>query len=440
MLALIVAGEAIFGLPFHVTRFFRGTVLEVFGLTNTEFGAAQAAYGVVAMLMYFPGGPMADRFSVRKLLCVSLLLTTGGGLYMASFPGVRGSLIVWGFFGISTILFFWAALIKATRDWGGDDEQGRAFGLLDGGRGLLAAVLAVLGVAVFAHIFTEGKEATLEDNQDALRLVIYGYAAVTMAAAALVWFFVPETTSHGNASDLTNDGTYLPNLNNHKEHKGGSPGDVKRVLQMPLVWLQAMIILCAYVGFKGFDNFTLFLQDAYGMEQDEAARILSYAAFLRPVAAVAAGLLADKFHSTRVVLVFFALLLAPNLYLGLAEPDANAMVILVANIFVSAGAVFALRGVYFALFQEATVPPSVTGTAVGIVSVIGYTPDIFVSLLGGILLDRNPGALGHQHFFLMIAGFAALGLLVTLAFMKLSQEGSTALPSARVLEELTHDE
>ena len=62
---LIVAGEAVFSLPFHVARFFRPTVLQVFGFTNTELGAVQAVYGVVAMLAYFPGGLLADRFSPR---------------------------------------------------------------------------------------------------------------------------------------------------------------------------------------------------------------------------------------------------------------------------------------------------------------------------------------------------------------------------------------
>ncbi len=71
MLSLIVAGEAIFGLPFHITRFFRPTVLEVFGLTNTELGIAQAVYGVWAMIAYFPGerSPIAstpERFSWRR--------------------------------------------------------------------------------------------------------------------------------------------------------------------------------------------------------------------------------------------------------------------------------------------------------------------------------------------------------------------------------------
>ena len=152
MLSLIVAGEAIFALPFHLARFFRPTVLEVFNLTNTELGAAQGAYGVFAMLSYFLGGPLADRFAARKLLAWSLWCTAMGGAYMLTFPGYRGASVLWAIFGVTTILLFWAALIRATRDWGGTDRQGRAYGLLDGGRGLLAAAFATLAVGIFGLV------------------------------------------------------------------------------------------------------------------------------------------------------------------------------------------------------------------------------------------------------------------------------------------------
>jgi hypothetical protein len=66
MLGLILAGEAVYTLPFHVTRFFRPSVLEVFGLSNTELGAAQAVYGVVAMLAYFPGGRWPPPSGLRR--------------------------------------------------------------------------------------------------------------------------------------------------------------------------------------------------------------------------------------------------------------------------------------------------------------------------------------------------------------------------------------
>ena len=74
MLGLVIAGEAIFILPFHVTRFFRPSVMEIFGLSATELGAVQGVYGVMAMLAYFPGGPIADPFPARKLMALSLSL------------------------------------------------------------------------------------------------------------------------------------------------------------------------------------------------------------------------------------------------------------------------------------------------------------------------------------------------------------------------------
>ena len=131
LVGLIIAGEAVYALPFHITRFFRPTVLEVFSFSNTELGSALGVYGIVAMISYFPGGPLADRFPARKLLAFSLWSTAVGGLYMASLPGYQGALLLWGFFGVTTILLFWASLIRATRDWGGHDAQGRPVNFID---------------------------------------------------------------------------------------------------------------------------------------------------------------------------------------------------------------------------------------------------------------------------------------------------------------------
>jgi hypothetical protein len=47
---------------------------------------------------------------------------------------------------------------------------------------------------------------------------------------------------------------------------------------------------------------------------------------------------------------------------------------------------------------------------------IGYTPDVFVALAAGWLLDRSPGVPGHQHFFLFLSAFAVIGLLASLLF------------------------
>jgi len=72
------AGEIIFSLPFQIPRFFRPTLLQVFDLSNAELGDIFAIYGVTAMEAYFPGGVIADRYSPRKLMAISLVATALG--------------------------------------------------------------------------------------------------------------------------------------------------------------------------------------------------------------------------------------------------------------------------------------------------------------------------------------------------------------------------
>jgi nitrate/nitrite transporter NarK len=408
MIGLILAGEAVYALPFHVTRFFRPTVLEVFGLSNTELGAAQAVYGIVAMLAYFPGGPLADRFPARKLLALSLWSTAVGGLYMATMPGYRGALLVWGFFGMTTILLFWAALIRATREWGGDDEQGRAFGMLEGGRGLLAAVLATIGAALFGFMFPEGyADASFEGKKQALSMIIYGYTLVTAVTGVYVWFVLsdeqPGRQAHLEKWNPETESTWI---------------HIIRVLRMPAVWLTSIIVVCAYVGYKGFDNYSLYAVEGFGLSEVEAAGIAAIGAWMRPVAALGAGLLGDRFLVSRMTVVCFAVLLASQLFFAIHTPQAGVAWLLLSNILVGSSAIFGLRSLYYALFEESKVPAVVTGTAVGLVSVLGYTPDIFVSYTGGVLLDRSPGLSGHQHYFYFLAAFAAIGLIVSFILMR----------------------
>ena len=403
MLGLIVAGEAVYALPYHIARYFRPSMLELFDLTATELGAAQGVYGLVAMLAYIPGGALADRFPARTLMASSLWVTAIGGLYLATFPGYFEAMLVWGFFGISTVLLFWAALIRAARDWGGNDEQGRAYGILDAGRGLLAAALSSIGVLIFSLAFPDGYgAASFDEKTDALRIVIYGYIGVTAAAGFFVWFALPAT--HPNA-ESANTTVVVRGL--------------ARVIRLPVVWMQAIIVFSAYVAFKGFDNYSLYAVQVWEMDEVEAAQIVALGTWVRPVAALGAGLLGDRLGVSRMLVVCFVVLLASHLIFALATPVAGGVVwLLLGNVAVTCAAMFGLRGLYFALFEEAKVPLAVTGAAVGVVSIIGYTPDIFVTLVAGLMIDANPGITGHQHFFWFLSGFAVLGIVSSIAMLR----------------------
>jgi hypothetical protein len=93
--------------------------------------------------------------------------------------------------------------------------------------------------------------------------------------------------------------------------------------------------------------------------------------------------------------------------------------ILYANIFVSYVGVFGLRGVYFALLEETRIPNDHTGTAVGLISVVGFTPEIFFGSISGRILDHSPGVAGHLNYFLFLTGISAVGVVIVLILISL---------------------
>jgi sugar phosphate permease len=409
MLALVVAGELVFGLPFNVPRFFRPTMLEAFGLTNTQLGDMFAVYGIAAILAYFPGGTLADHFSARSLMAASLFSTAVGGIYMATFPGPTEMAILYGYWGVTTIFLFWGALIRATRDWGGVTEQGIAFGILEGGRGLVAASVAAFCVSVLAFYMPDNARlATEEERAAGFRMVILLYSLFTFLAGILAWYAIPVTKK---GSDVE-----------FNPIKG-----MGTVLRRPIIWAQAAVIICAYCGYKGLDNYSLYAVHVLGMDEVEGARLASYGAWTRPFAAVLAGLIADRFNTSRSIGIMFAVLCVSYGTWSMAAPDEVGINIVYLNFFITYIVVYALRGIYFALLQENRTPIHLTGAAVGLISLVAYAPDIFFAPIAGRILDANLGIVGFQNYFMILAGIAATGILAVIWLVWLRRHGGATL-------------
>lgn len=413
LFTLIVAGETVFVLPFVVARVFRPTLLQVFELSNLQLGTAFSAYGMVAMLSYLFGGPLADRYAARGLISVALLATAAGGALFATIPSAPTLTALYAFWGLTSIFLFWAALIRATREWGGANAQGRAFGWLDGGRGLLAALLASVLVGLFAQLLpAHAASASPADRMAALQQVILVCTGLTLVAGAMAWTLLPATRPVEPASESLNW------------------SGLSHVARLPAIWLQAMIVVCAYVGYKATDNFGLYAVDVLGYDEVEAAWLGTLSFWMRPIAAIATGLVADRIDSSRALVAGFALAIIGSGTLAAGVLPAGLPSLLVLTVVTASLGVYAVRAVYYAIMQEARIPLAVTGAAVGLVSVIGYTPDVFAGPLFGYLLDRAPGAPGHQQVFAVVAGFAVLGLLTALAFRSVCVNPAAPAPGS----------
>ena len=397
---LILAGEAVFILPFVLPRIFRPTVLDVFALDNTQLGLCFSVYGIVALVSYLLGGPIADKYPPRKLMAIALWLTALGGLVFASFPSLGYLQVLYGYWGFTTIFLFWAPMIKAARVWGGSTSQGKAFGLLDGGRGLTGALFGVLGVLIFSLFISENIEsAALADRKEAFKYVIYCAAGLITIIGILTWFYMKSGTDE---TDIQ-----LQRI---------SVAQISSVLKLPAVWLLMIIILCAYVGYKITDVLSLYAREVMLYDEVLSAQVGAFLQFLRPVTGILVGLVVDRYKITLwLVYSFVASIIGGVLFAtGIIGPSTTALFFL--SVIIIAVGVYSARALYFAVMQEGRIPLVLTGTAVGLISVVGYTPDIFAGPAYGYLLDSNPGEPGHQNVFWMLTGFAIVGAIAAMIY------------------------
>jgi nitrate/nitrite transporter NarK len=144
--------------------------------------------------------------------------------------------------------------------------------------------------------------------------------------------------------------------------------------------------------------------------------------WLKPLAATSAGFIADRFGIARTVFVLTLAMASSFIAFAILPGGKAYLLLMLLNVAVASCAVFALRGIYFALLDDSGVAPAVTGTAVGVVSAIGFTPDFFMPILGGMLLDSHPGVLGYRYYFGVIAIMSICGVLAAHQLMKKSQQ------------------
>ncbi|MAI74009.1 MAG: MFS transporter [Rhodopirellula sp.] len=395
---VILAGEAIFLLPFVLPRLFRPTMLEAWGISNLDFGLAFSCYGLFALFAYALGGPLADRFQPRWLMCIALAATACGGLVLLGTPNRTLLCCTYACFGVTTILLFWPAMLKVTHELGGNQRQATAFGLLDAGRGLFAAVISTVLVLLFSLLLPDQKQTSPEELAKALRIIVIMTIVLVATAAVLL----PLTLVTRGGIQPTN---LPPTLTNRS---------VALLLRRPALWLHGLVVLCAYCGYKSIDNYGIFAVDVFGWTDIEAAQLTALTFWARPFAAIAAGLVSDRFNHFKSMAALFILTVIGNLSLMFLLPQSMPWLGLTMVAVTTAAAMYGLRGIYFAVFDDLQIPPGLIGTAAGIISLIGFLPDVFFGTLTGFLIDHYPGRQGHQFVFGLICFVSLIGFFACL--------------------------
>lgn len=390
---LVVVAGAIYPL-IYLRQNFEVTILDSFGITATELGQSYAMLGVLFMLTYVPSGWLADRVAPRILMSFSLACAGLLGIWFSTMPSFWPLQIIFAGWGLATGLTFWAALIKATTLLAKPEEQGRFFGILDGGRGLVEAILATIAVGMFAYWLEQlGQEPAV-----ALRKVIWFYVSFMLLMSPTVLFIVKDNRIDDSS---TVDAS---------RKKSTVLADLRLIASRQEVWLAAFCILAGYQLFWATYSFSAYMQIHYGLTAVGVGSITVAKLWMRPIGAAAAGFAGDFLDREGVLGIL--LLLAALALIGLVVlPTSAATAALLAMVLTIGILTYAVRGIFWSTLESCNIPNRTKGLAIGAISLIGYSPDIYLPLLNGVLLDHYPGKLGYSIYFSAISIMGVLGAL-----------------------------
>jgi len=106
-----------------------------------------------------------------------------------------------------------------------------------------------------------------------------------------------------------------------------------------------------------------------------------------------------------ILLVLASLALATMTFL----PITSATLLMLLIVLMIGLLTYAVRGLYWATLEGCSVPVKIKGLAIGVISMIGYFPEMYLPLLSAPLIEHYPNGLGYKIYYLIISGCGLLG-------------------------------
>ncbi len=383
---------------------YQETILEVFNMTLPQLNTIYSILGIVFVLGYFPSGLLSDKFSAKKLLAISLFGTSVGGFWFAQVPSYTSVILIFCIWGAFSVFTFWSAHLKLVKMIAKENEEGRFFGILDGGRGVVEAGLASVALLIFSSIL--GNSLELLDKQAALVAVIYMYSGVLLLTSILIMVFVEDDKK-------------VLDERAEAEREKFQFSDLSKVFKNKMVYLHGSIVFAGYIVFWTYYYLGGFLQTNIGVDPVSVGTIMVVVLWMRPVGGILAGFLADRFGKTNIIMS--ALAGASICLVAIALlPVSSGISIFYTLIVILAIFLYAIRGTYWSLLGEAKIKASILGTAIGVISFIGYSPDILLPQFNSFLWDTFGDNGGYNAYFISSAVIGVIGLVLAFIFGKIT--------------------
>lgn len=333
-IVLVIGGGTVFKLSSLKDAFYV-PMQEFMNLSNTQIGLALSVYGIVQTVGNFASIYIADRFSKKILIPFSLICVGLVGIYISTFPSFYGILIAWGLLSLFGEVVYWPVLLKAIRLLGDSTQQGRLFGFLEAGRGVIDTIVAFSALGIFL---------LLGSGAGGFKSAILFYSACVIIAGILAYFLLEDD----KISTKDDEGHEI------SKNKAAWNGVIKAV-KTPEIWVVSLTIFTIYSVYCGLTYFIPFLKDIYGMP---VALVGAYGIInqytLKLVGGPIGGYLADKtFRSSTRYLRFALILAAVAILIFIFMPHEKLNIYFGMSLTLGfAAIVFTMRATFFAPVDE----------------------------------------------------------------------------------------
>lgn len=380
---------------------------EFMGLSHTQIGTAMSVAGLISTFGFLASIYLTDRVSKKIMIPLSLISICICGIGLSTFPPYPIFLLIYCLLAICADMLYWPTMLKTVRLLGNEDEQGRMFGIMEAGRGLMDTIIAFGALGIFS---------VMGSTAAGLKMAILFYSIVPGVIGILMYFLLePDEAPAAVKSSAQADETDKVNAN-----KRAWEG-VIRALKNKNIWLVSFNVFFVYSVYCGLTYFIPFLEEAYALP---AAMVGVYGIInqygLKMLGGPVGGFITDKvLHSaTRYLRIAFVIVGIILVVFSLLPHQSMGIVLGMAITLGISACVYSMRAIFFAPMDEVHVPREITGSAMSMGSFIGYLPGAFMYAVYRGILDRFEGLSGYRIVYIIMALFAIGGFLLSSYILK----------------------
>lgn len=403
MIFIILSATVALAYQLPYLRFtFYDQMMSALQLNNTQMGVLATAIGFASTVSYPIGGFIANRFSMKTLICSTLAAYIGLTIWFAFTTNYIMLIIIhilYGFFSIATL---WSAYLTGIRNLGDEKNQSTLFDSSEATRGVLQTLMG------FAFLGIMGVAATPVLG---FRYVMFLGTGVIAVFLILSLIFLPKGENTTQRESIKSEITQ-----NDKKYT------IIDVVKNKGVWVTILVIMCAYISWTlGNDYLTTYTVQVLNVSESLASTLGIVRSYIIVIlAGFLGGWLLDKFtYKGKGFIVLFsaiAIAIAAVMFSSKVVPVCIGLTLLIAFL------ANVMKSTYWSVMGQAGIPTKMTALATGFISFIVFLPDMIVPTICGIWIDTAAAAgnieAGFNKIFILLIAFSLIGIIAGYILMR----------------------